>query len=77
MDEEKPIQAGQGAASADLRTQLRQTLIEQFAAHLSKCKSVSTAQSKRLTDLVTEDSVSASAILAALTEGRKEQLANG
>ncbi len=66
VSKEKPTQ--------DLRSQLRDSLSEGFARHLSKCKSVSPGQCKRLSELLTKDSVSASTILVALTEGREEKI---
>ena len=58
----------------DLRSQLRQSMSEGFAQRLSKRKSVSPGQCKRLSELVAKDSVSASAIVEALTKGGEEEM---
>ena len=62
----------QRADVADLRTQLRATLIDEFQQALSSAAAITEEQRNALRKIVTDDSVTSQAVLKALNTTRKD-----
>jgi len=75
VDAEGQTNSGQGVETTDLKSELRRILAEDFKKRLTQSELISEEQCKRLCNLLTEESISASDIVKVVT-GDEESTAD-
>jgi len=68
---EEQANPDQGVGTTDLKSELRRIVAEDFEKRLTQSQHISKEQCERLCNLLEEDSISASDIVKALTEGEE------